>query len=564
MERFILEHHSDSPFSFPLDGHSLRVRLKAWKGFAPSRVEVLHNCKYRFHEEAFPQEMEEVEEGEECLYFQTTIHQEDPRFAYAFRLYDKDGNVSYFSELGQTERYPLKESFYSFFQMPAVSESDMVKANPRFRGRLFYQVFVDRFARSEAFLNPRTNMEWGDPVTPKSIAGGSLRGIEEKIPYLKSLGVGALYLTPVFESPSNHKYDTTDYLHVAKDFGTDEDLRKLSEKCHEAGILLVLDAVYNHMSDQNPLFQDVLLRGRESQYSDFFRYEGDLPRKGHYETFSFCEYMPRTNLDSKKTRDWFVRYACSLVDRFDIDGLRLDVADEIPHRFYRELRLALEEKKEDFLLIGENWHEASSYLDKGDELDGVMNYPLTKAFLDLERDRETDASGFVKRLVDLKMRYKDGTNRNLLNLLGSHDTHRFLTEVKGNAGRFLGSYALLLFLEGLPCLYYGDEMGLEGGYDPDSRRCFPWREEDQNPEIREGMRKILSIRKEYLDVLSPETIEERDGLILLRRGKVLLILSASPLPRPIHEGVRLLYSHGLKGNTLSPDGLLIALQEDFQ
>ena len=564
MERFILEHHSDSPFSFPLDGHSLRVRLKAWKGFAPSRVEVLHNCKYRFHEEAFPQEMEEIEEGEECLYFQTTIHQEDPRFAYAFRLYDKEGNVSYFSELGQTERYPLKESFYSFFQMPAVSESDMVKANPRFRGRLFYQVFVDRFARSEAFLNPRTNMEWGDPVTPKSIAGGSLRGIEEKIPYLKSLGVGALYLTPVFESPSNHKYDTTDYLHVSKDFGTDEDLRRLSEKCHEAGILLVLDAVYNHMSDQNPLFQDVLLRGRESQYSDFFRYEGDLPRKGHYETFSFCEYMPRTNLDSKKTRDWFVRYVCSLVDRFDIDGLRLDVADEIPHRFYRELRLALEEKKEDFLLIGENWHEASSYLDKGDELDGVMNYPLTKAFLDLERDRETDASGFVKRLVDLRMRYKDGTNRNLLNLLGSHDTHRFLTEVKGNAGRFLGSYALLLFLEGLPCLYYGDEMGLEGGYDPDSRRCFPWREEDQNPEIREGMRKILSIRKEYLDVLSPETIEERDGLILLRRGKVLLILSASPLPRPIHEGVRLLYSHGLKGNTLSPDGLLIALQEDFQ
>ena len=567
MKPLFLEHHSDSSYSFPIDEHTLRICLKAKKGYAPKKVEVLYNVKYLFHEYTLSKEMGEVLEGSEDLYYLTNLHLDDPRFAYVFYVEDEEGNHYYFSEYGLSKEYPLKESFYSFFQIPFLNSSDMVQENPLFKGRLFYQIFVDRFCRSKDNNNPRINMKWGDKVTPTSIAGGDLKGIEEKIPYLKSLGVGAIYLTPIQESLSNHKYDIIDYEHVAKDFGNDADLAFLIRKCHENDILVVLDTVYNHLSYQNALFQDVLQKGRESKYADFFYFEGDKPllAQKNYYTFAYCNYMPKINLNSFKTQDYFIALTLSLLKKFDMDGLRLDVSDEVPHSFWRRLHFALKKEKPYFYLCGENWHEATSYLEKGDEFDAVMNYGIMKAFLDVYREETRNAKEFVERLTDLRMRYKEPVIKNNMNFLDSHDTYRFYTEVKKDKRKFLASYAFLFFYEGLPSLYYGDEVGLEGGYDPDSRRCFPWKEKLQDQEIKEAMLCLLAIRKEYYCASSScKLYAEGDLVHLERAGKkkeLHLTISFSSHPLPYQRKGKLLFSFSLENTQLLPYGLALELKE---
>ena len=239
-------------------------------------------------------------------YYEIKMRLEDVRFAYIFQI-EEDGNTWYFSEDGVTKEYKFEEAFYNFFQMPYINKNDVMDTVEWMRSAVFYQIFVERFRQgNEKKDTSYINMKWDEKPTPKSFAGGDLAGIIEKMDYLKELGINALYLTPVFRSSSNHKYDIIDYFTVDPQFGTKEELRQLVKLAHENGIRVVLDAVFNHCSMEMQQFQDVLEKGRESRFYDWFIIDGDFPEpeKMNYECFAACNYMPKLNTANEEVQDF--------------------------------------------------------------------------------------------------------------------------------------------------------------------------------------------------------------------------------------------------------------------
>nr|MCR5153493.1 glycoside hydrolase family 13 protein [Lachnospiraceae bacterium] len=317
--------------------------------------------------------------------------------------------------------------------------------------------------------------KWGSKPNPKSFAGGDLKGITKKLSYLKDCGIDSVYLTPVFTSVSNHKYDISDYYTVDPQFGTNKDLKELVEEAHRLGMHIVMDAVFNHASENLKEFKDVVEKGLKSPYYNWFIVHGDTVnvKKCNYETFASCTYMPKLNTGNPEVQKYLIDIAVHYIKEYDIDGWRLDVSDEISHDFWRSFRKAVKGAKEDAVIIGENWHDAYSNL-QGDQYDSIMNYAFTKTCLDYFATGEKNAEETAWKLNSILMRNKDGVNQMMLNLLDSHDTLRIFTEVGKDRNKFKNALALLYFFKGVPCIYYGTEILTEGGFDPDCRRCMDW------------------------------------------------------------------------------------------
>ncbi len=218
MEKSALIHKSDSIYSFPLSNNEIEIRLLTKKNDDIKKIELVYNDKYKFHEGIKLKQIFKKFSDDQYDYYIDRLKLEDYRFAYIFRITTLDGNVFYFSESGVTEDYDITKGFYDFFQVSYINPIDIIKKNKIISNRVFYQIFVDRFNKSPDNNNPLININWGDKVTNKTIAGGNLRGIKEKVFYLKDLGIDALYLTPIFKSDSNHKYDIKDYYSISDDF----------------------------------------------------------------------------------------------------------------------------------------------------------------------------------------------------------------------------------------------------------------------------------------------------------------------------------------------------------
>ncbi len=257
--------------------------------------------------------------------------------------------------------------------------------------------------------------------------------------------------------------------------GTNEDLHELIDTAHDKGMHIVLDAVFNHCSDKLKEFEDVKEKGKASKYYDWFVVHGDRvdTKKGNYETFAACKYMPKFNTSNPEVRDYLIKIGTYYINEYHIDGWRLDVSDEISFSFWRDFRRAIKEANKEAVIIGENWHDANLNL-RGDQYDSIMNYAFTKASLDYFAWGKTNAYQMAGKLNDLLMRNKEGVNKMMLNLLDSHDTVRFLTELKGDKEKLKRALMLLFFYEGAPCFFYGTEILTEGKYDPDCRRCMDW------------------------------------------------------------------------------------------
>ena len=289
------------------------------------------------------------------------------------------------------------------------------------------------------------------------------------------MGATALYLTPIFKSKSNHKYDIIDYYQVDEMFGGNDALARLVKQCHARGIKVVLDAVFNHVSEQFEPFQDVLKNGKESKYFNWFVIDGDSisNAKDNYCCFAECKYMPKLNTNNGDVQQYLLDIAEYWIRQYDIDGWRLDVSDEVSHKFWRAMRKRVKSIKKQAVLIGENWHNSETYLN-GDQFDGIMNYGITKAMLDYWVNKTVDEKGWANDINAQLMRYTDITNGMMFNLLDCHDTHRFFTLVNKSIPALICALACLVFLPGSVNLYYGTEILTEGGFDPDSRRTFDW------------------------------------------------------------------------------------------
>ncbi len=508
----LINHIPGTVDACPLDGR-MYLRLRAARG-ALSSVKLLYNCdKNQWHKFRLEAPMEAAFTDSELVYYSVSVPLTDTRFAYIFELQCSDGRRRYYSEEGLSDTYDHSLGYFSFFQYTSQFPCDAMTVPAWVKTAVCYQIFPERFAMGDPnkdtgyITNP-----WGTKPTPKSFFGGDLYGIREKLDYLKELGINLLYMTPIFCSPSNHKYDITDYETVDPAFGGNEALRALIESAHGRGMRVILDGVFNHCSCLHPFFLDARNRGKASPYYRWFLWRED----GSYLTFGSVKTMPKLNTGDPEVIRYFCRVAVSWMENYGADGWRLDVSDEISHKFLRAFRDAVTAQNPDAIVIGEDWHRAVRYLN-GDEYDGIMNYGLTKACLDLLAFETVGSEAFRDRLVRLYNTYSVAAGAKMLNLLGSHDTDRFLTRVRGDAGRLRTAAAILFFYPGIPCVYYGDEIGMEGGYDPDCRRTFNWNEKDWDRETRDLIRKLAGLKQEPALSVGSFGVEEAEGIVTLSR-----------------------------------------------
>lgn len=519
MNKHAIYHRPESNFCFAIDEKTVVLRIRFAKGDKIEGLSVLYNSKYDIAKTQYRAEMPFI-----CCdglhdYYSVTLKLNDPRLAYVFE-FSADGKKYYFCEAGVKESYDFSLAYYDSFQYAYINKNDIIQNVEWLNNAVFYQVFIDRFDKASKKDESYINASWGDLPTPKSFFGGDLDGICKHLDYIQSLGVTALYLNPIFKSPSNHKYDIIDYYEIDEMFGGKEALKRLVKACHERGIKIMLDAVFNHVSEGFYPFNQVMEYGRKSDYFDWFVIDGDKISgdRDNYDCFAACKYMPKLNTNNPEVQSYLIDIAKHYVTEYDIDGWRLDVADEVAHDFWRQMRRKIKAVKPDAVLIGENWHNSESFL-CGDQFDSIMNYGVTKAFLDFFAREVIDEGGFAEALNAQLMRYTDTTNNMMFNLLDCHDTHRFFSEVGCNQRKLMHALLALVFLPGSINLYYGTEILTEGGYDPDSRRTFDW-DKLNDPEIK-GVKGeiayILKLKNQPAIAHGTVKISNGDGYVTIER-----------------------------------------------
>ncbi len=498
MNRPAITHHTHTPYAYAKDENHLYIRLRLAKNDA-LQVRVFYKDRYQFRGFYRIKTLKKTYETGVFDYYDTEISIHRNRYAYFFEIIDQEQRRWYFDERGLRLK---KGKLTKPFQFPFIAKDDLYPGEDWLRTSICYQIFPDRFCKDEegeVITSEENHTPWGMKPGRRSFYGGNIKGITQKIPYLKELGITLLYLTPLFESSTNHKYNTRDYYNIDPSFGTFEETREMVKSLHESGIRVIFDAVFNHTGHDFFAFQDLLHNQERSHYRHWY-YVDSYPvsfEKTNYYTFAnWVSAMPKLNLEDSKAREYFLDVAKYWIQELDIDGYRLDVCDELSHDFLIALKKAVKETKEDAVLIGEIQHESAAFLG-GKELDSIMNYPFRDAMVDFFGKDHITSEEFMDILIQNQVIYRDEITFQMLNLLGSHDTPRFLTECGGNKQRLKLATAFQLLYKGVPYLYYGDEVGLKGGEDPLCRGTMVWREEEQDLELLRFFKTMISMRKEY-------------------------------------------------------------------
>lgn len=278
MNKLALLHRIDSEYAYPLDEKRLVLRLRVSKKDEFKVIEVFFNPAMRFIKERQVKEMKVKYIDNYFKYYEVTLFNNFPSFSYIFHIVTLDNEEYFLSDEGLSKNYDYSLSQVSAFRYAFINPDDVIKVNPKFEGRIFYQIFVDSFFKSESLNKDFVTRDWNsndllafkDGKYHPIFLGGDLKGVTSKLNYLKDLGIGAIYLTPIFKANTNHRYDTLDYFEIDPRLGDLSDLKELVKKAHELDILVCLDLVFNHTSFFHPFFQDVLKNGKKSKYFDFY------------------------------------------------------------------------------------------------------------------------------------------------------------------------------------------------------------------------------------------------------------------------------------------------------
>ena len=422
------------------------------------------------------------------------------------------------------------------------------------KNAVFYQIFPDRFAWSSRVNKPGLFEKWDSTPTIHGYKGGDLMGVYEKLDYLEDLGINAIYFNPIFQSASNHRYHTHDYYLVDPLLGGNEAFKTLLDAAHKRGIRIVLDGVFNHASRGFFPFNHILEDGKDSPYIDWFIVHGyplnPYQGKPNYSCWWNNPALPKLNTENPIVRRYIMDIARYWVDQ-GIDGWRLDVPFEITSDgFWEEFRDVVKTANPDAYIVGEVPTEAQDWLNSGEKFDAVMNYQLTHAavgffggdsfdqklaegMMGLPLPQAVSVETFAHRTSELLKIYPEEFAYAQLNLLDSHDMPRFLSLMNGNVDKLKLAYTFVLTYPGAPCIYYGDEIGLDGGRDPLCRKGFTWRQEDWNVDLRNAIKETITVRHAIpaLRTGSYEPIYARDGVLAYLRqdelDTVLVVLNNS-------------------------------------
>ncbi len=500
-------------------------------------VQLLCGDPYTLYKEAWYQrriEMDKILSTDLHDYWQVTVSAEFRRLSYGFSIESFDGLHVFYGDHGV---YPFEEQYLemnnNYFRMPYFQEADRFKVPEWVKETVWYQIFPERFANGDPSNDPEGTLPWGSKNPDRQdFFGGDLQGVIDHLDYLVSLGINGIYFCPIFEAYSNHKYDTIDYLAIDPAFGDNETFKRLVEECHKRGIKVMLDAVFNHMGDTSHQWLDVIKNGADSPFADWFHInefpvnykEGEDFEDAYditYDVFAFTPHMPKLNTENPDVQDYLLKIARYWIEEFDIDAWRLDVANEVSHNFWKKFRQVCDEAKDDFYILGEIWHSSQRWL-QGDEFHAVMNYAFTDAIIEYFVKDEISMTKMVSELNNQLMLYRDQTNQVQFNILDSHDTPRLLTLARGDKDLMRQVMAFTYLQQGVPCLYYGDEIGLTGDMDPDCRKCMVWEEEKQDRDLLRFTTDLIHLRKSHQKILSEgslnwNVISEEEGLIIFER-----------------------------------------------
>lgn len=491
---------------------------------------------------------------------------------YKFEIYSEEGISEYVN--------PRTKSDY---QLTVYSKDYETPA--RFKGGVIYHIFADRFCKGvDSGVDTSTHSvykNWDEPLTLKDadgvyrandFYGGNFQGIIDKLPYLKSLGVTIIYLSPIFRSSSNHRYDTGDYLQLDPLLGNEEKFKELIDKAKRKGIYIMLDGVFNHTGADSLYFNKFgsydSLGAYQSKQSPYYKWYDFIEYPDNYRCWWGVTVCPTVNKKAKGYRK-LIFGKDGVIDKWSRMGVgawRLDVVDELPEEFVEQIRTAIKAVSEKKMIIGEVWEDASnkiSYSKRrhyllGKELDGVMNYPFKDAIINYSRGGRPRA--FVEAIKTIVENYPRKSLDCTMTLVGSHDTVRVLNRLSdynvngldkfGRAqvvlegdvlatakARLKIASVLQFFLPGIPSVYYGDECGMQGYEDPLCRRPMNWNSQDT--ELLEHYRKLGALRKKYKSQVTGSTnLYESGGVVYLERRakgrKITVAVNTSGAAKPLN------------------------------
>jgi glycosidase len=423
---------------------------------------------------------------------------------------------------------------------------------------IFYQIFPDRFENGDRSNDPVNVQPWDAPPTSEHFQGGDLRGIIKRLDYLLDLGISAIYLNPIFQATSNHRYNTTDYYKIDPKLGDINDFRALLDVSHRNGLRVILDGVFNHCGRGFFAFVDLLENQVNSPYFNWFHprsypVDGYSPGEAKdYLAWWGIKSLPKFNTDEPAMRRYLLNVARYWIEQ-GADGWRLDVPNEIDDdTFWAEFRYVVKSVNRDAYLVGEIWTADPRWVGE-EHFDGLMNYPFRDCLLQVLQSHHYDTITCTAKLESFLQLYPRENAYAMYLPLGSHDTERIMTKLEGDVEMVKLAFLFQFAFPGAPAVYYGDEIGMQGGKDPECRGTFPWDEGQWNRDIREWVKRLISIRKRYTalrrgdftHLLSDDRRRSYAFSRTLGDEKILTVINASSARRNLRVPVdRLKFAEG--------------------
>ncbi|MBQ6514678.1 MAG: alpha-glycosidase [Clostridia bacterium] len=564
MQYAAILHRPMSEFAFPLDDRHFVFRLRTAKGdlekvvfYYADRADMA--SELTFH----PVDMPLIRADLFFDWYEVTLETPWPRIAYYFLLDDGKEQCRFAGDCFEKMAAHIERSEY--FQYPFNHKADLAFVPDWVHEAVVYNIFPDSFADGKRRIGKRGKRETYNHFPSESTFGGTLLGIRENLDYIKETGFNCLYLNPIFAAGAYHKYDVIDYLHIDPCFGTDADFKALVQAAHEKGIRVLVDGVFNHVSWHHFSFQDVLKNGKQSPYYDWFYDLPDpltLPGEGEapaYTCFAYVANMPKTNTACPSLQNYFCEVGRHWIREYDVDGWRLDVANEVDDGFLRAFRHAVKQEKKDAVIIGEIWENAKHYM-TGDMVDSAMNYDFRRFCTQYFAENILTASEFDLRLSSLLMRYKKQMLPAQLNLLDGHDTCRFLTLCEGDLDKMELAILFQMTFIGMPCVFYGDEKGMMGLTEAEYRKPMPW---DAASPLADIYKRLIELRKMHPALMrgSFETVAARDMLLHYARiyqgVRIEIALNPGSEPIPCTVSGDIVLKKGFSYGLLMPSGYVV-------
>lgn len=534
-----------SQYAFAESENKLTIRIRAQKDNLSSCILYYGDRAYNRTPVLFQQiPMEIIAMDEYFVYYGVTIMTAYSRVCYYFKLHNEKEWTYFYSnrftkvladfQLNGT----IIEGRSEYYQYPYILKNEIQDVPNWFKNALVYNIFPDSFASGyKEAPKEKKEIIIKEGQTCKSRLGGTIKGILENLEYIQELGFTCIYLNPIFTAGEYHKYDTLDYYHIDPCFGTDEEFRSLVNEIHKRKMKIIVDGVFNHCSWQFFAFEDVVLNGKESKYFNWF-YELELPvirpqsekEIPRYACFAYERRMPKLNTSNVEVQEYFAKIGVYWIREYQIDGWRLDVANEIDKEFLRVFKKAVKKENKEAVLIGEVWEDAQTWL-RGDTFDSTMNYEFRRICRDYLVGDSKNALILAKQLEQMRLRYPTNMIRGQLNLLDSHDVPRFLSICNENEKKWKLACILLMLFEGVPSLFYGDEQGICGVTENEYRNPMEW---GKNPTLCVFVKRLIEIRKEYIDEMtSYEPLWEKinENVFAFKRtntkGKLTILINIS-------------------------------------